>query len=74
MNKDEMAEYRSRVDISTASKLGGGGGEVDVDYMRHLETVGEVASLDQRWTNSWAMSLKTQYVSAQDIFHILKCP
>lgn len=60
VNKDEMAEYRSRMDISTASKMGGGGGDVDVEYMRHLETVGEVASLEQRWTNSWATSLQTQ--------------
>jgi dynactin-4 len=64
VNKDEMTEYKSRLDISTASKLGGGGGEVDVEYMRHLETVGEVASLEQRWTSSWAMPLQTQYVNS----------
>ncbi|KAG5644777.1 hypothetical protein DXG03_007685 [Asterophora parasitica] len=40
-NKDEMTEYRSRVDITSASKLGTGGGNVDVEYMKHLETVGE---------------------------------
>lgn len=51
------------MDISTASKMGGGGGDVDVEYMRHLETVGEVASLEQRWTNSWATSLQTQCVN-----------
>ncbi|KAJ7673104.1 hypothetical protein DFH06DRAFT_1266816 [Mycena polygramma] len=32
-NKDEMPEYRSRVDIASASARGTGGGEADVDYM-----------------------------------------
>ncbi|KAJ7069535.1 dynactin p62 family-domain-containing protein [Mycena amicta] len=58
-NRDEMPEYRSRVDITMASAHGTGGGESDVDYMRHLETVSEVASLEQRWGSSWAMSLRT---------------
>ncbi|KAJ7653095.1 dynactin p62 family-domain-containing protein [Mycena polygramma] len=44
-NKDEMPEYRSRVDIASASARGTGGGEADVDYMRHLENVGETADL-----------------------------
>ncbi|KAH0585937.1 hypothetical protein H2248_007223 [Termitomyces sp. 'cryptogamus'] len=56
-NKDEMVEYRSRVDITTVSKLGSGGGDVDAEYMKHLESVGEVASLEQRWTSSWAIPL-----------------
>ncbi|KAG5638679.1 hypothetical protein H0H81_011059 [Sphagnurus paluster] len=58
-NKDEMTEYRSRLDITTASGMGTGGGDADVEYMRHLETVGEVAALDQRWTSSWAVSLQS---------------
>ncbi|KAJ7627543.1 dynactin p62 family-domain-containing protein [Mycena polygramma] len=58
-NKDEMPEYRSRVDITSASTRGTGGGEADVDYMRHLENVGEVANLEQRWVSSWATSLQT---------------
>ncbi|KAJ7643894.1 dynactin p62 family-domain-containing protein, partial [Roridomyces roridus] len=57
-NQDEMPEYRSRVDVTSASKLGSGGGEIDVEYMRHLENVGEVASLEQRWMNSWATPLQ----------------
>ncbi|KAJ7704729.1 dynactin p62 family-domain-containing protein [Mycena olivaceomarginata] len=48
-NKDEMPEYRSRVDIASASGRGTGGGEADVEYMRHLENVSEVANLEQRW-------------------------
>lgn len=54
-----MPEYRSRVDISSASGLGSGGGDTDVEYMRHLEDVGEVVSLEQKWINSWATSLET---------------
>ncbi|KAG6856238.1 hypothetical protein H0H87_006171 [Tephrocybe sp. NHM501043] len=59
-NKDEMVEYRSRVDITSASKVGTGGGEADVEYMKHLEEVGEVSSLEQRWTSSWAVPLQAQ--------------
>ncbi|TFK40755.1 dynactin subunit 4 [Crucibulum laeve] len=58
-NKDEMAEYRSRLEIMSASVLGTGGGEADVDFMRHLEDMNEVASLEQRWENSWASPLQT---------------
>ncbi|KAJ6508382.1 dynactin subunit 4 [Mycena sanguinolenta] len=61
-NKDEMPEYRSRVDVTAASKLGTGGGEADVDYMRHLENVSEVANLEQRWIGSWATSLQTAHL------------
>ncbi|GLB38621.1 putative dynactin p62 family protein [Lyophyllum shimeji] len=57
---DEMTEYRSRVDIATASRMGTGGGDADVEYMRHLETVSEVASLNQRWTSSWATSFQAR--------------
>lgn len=61
-NKDEMPEYRSRVEIATASALGTGGGDTDAEFMRHIETVGEVTSFEQRSTNSWAMSLQTRYL------------
>jgi dynactin-4 len=57
-NKDEFPEYKSRLDVSTASVRGSGGGKADVEYMRRLETVGQVASLEQRWENSWSTSLK----------------
>lgn len=55
-NKDEMPEYKSRMDIESASHYGSGGGEVDVDFMKHLENISEVASMEQRWTYSWATS------------------
>jgi dynactin 4 len=57
MNKDEMPEYRSRVDIASASVLGSGGGEADAEYIRHLENIGQVASLEQRWVTSWTTPL-----------------
>ena len=44
------------------------GGEPDVEFMRALETVSEVASLDQRWTSSWATSFKARYAHL-DFFH-----
>ncbi|KAJ3747513.1 dynactin p62 family-domain-containing protein [Lentinula detonsa] len=59
-NKDEMLEYKSRLTISHASAYGSGGGEVDVDFMRRLEDVSEVASLEQRWNYSWSTSLETR--------------
>lgn len=61
-NRDEMPEYRSRLDISTASIVGSGGGDADVEFMKHVESIGDVSSLEQRWENSWATSLRTRYV------------
>ncbi len=61
VNKDEMSEYRSRLDISKVSAHGTGGGEADVELMRGLEDIGQATTLEQRWLNSWASSLKTQY-------------
>ncbi|KDR82871.1 hypothetical protein GALMADRAFT_238503 [Galerina marginata CBS 339.88] len=59
VNKDEMPEYRSRVEISKASLIGTGGGEADVDLMSHLEDIGQVATVEQRWVNSWVTPLQT---------------
>ncbi|KAF5333012.1 hypothetical protein D9758_015186 [Tetrapyrgos nigripes] len=36
-NKDEMPDYKSRMDIITASKHGSGGGVTDIEFMSHLE-------------------------------------
>ncbi|PBK75124.1 dynactin p62 [Armillaria solidipes] len=58
-NKDEMPEYKSRMDVESASHYGSGGGEVDVDFMKHLENISEVASMEQRWTYSWATSFQS---------------
>jgi len=59
-NKDEMPDYKARMDATTASKLGSGGGLPDVEFMRHLESVSDVASLEQRWSYSWATSLQSK--------------
>lgn len=60
--RDEMPEYKARVEASSG-KGSGLGGDGDVEFMRGLETVSEVASLDQRWTSSWATSFKSRYAS-----------
>ena len=62
VNKDEMLEYRSRLNISKASAHGTGGGDVDVELLRRLDDIGHSATLEQRWLNSWASPLRTRYV------------
>ena len=52
-NKDEMPEYKSRVETAVFSQLGGGGDDADVELLRHMESSEEVAKLEQRWGNSW---------------------
>lgn len=37
-------------------------GDIDVEKMKHLENPSEVASLEQLWTNSWAVSPLARYV------------
>ena len=71
VNKDEMPEYRSRLDISKASVHGTGGGEVDVEFMRRIEDIGQVATLEQRWLNSWVSPLKTRFVFSPLGLHAL---
>jgi dynactin 4 len=60
VNKDEMPEYKSRVDITSASAHGSGGGDMDVEFISRIENIGEVARLDQRWTNSWSLPIQTK--------------
>ncbi|KAH9948910.1 dynactin p62 [Amylocystis lapponica] len=55
-HKNDIADYKSRVEVGTAA-LSAGGAEADGEFMRHLETVSEVATLEQRWVNSWTSSL-----------------
>lgn len=62
VNKDEMPEYRSRLDISKASVHGTGGGEVDVEFMKQMEGIGQAATMEQRWLNSWVNPLKARSV------------
>lgn len=63
LNKDEMPEYKSRLDIAAASRVGGGGSELDADFMRNLESIDEVAALEQRWTSSWVTPIQVECAS-----------
>ena len=56
-HRQEYPDYKSRVEVGNAAALSG---EVDVEFLRHLETVSEVAALDQRWTNSWVAPLRAR--------------
>ncbi|KAH7885427.1 dynactin p62 family-domain-containing protein [Phlebopus sp. FC_14] len=58
-NKDEMPEYKSRVEVGVFSQLGAGGDDGDVEILKHIESAGEVAKLDQRWGSSWTATLRT---------------
>lgn len=58
VNKDEMPEYKSRVDISSV-----GAGDFEVDYMRKLRNIQTVGNVEQRWGISWAGSLQTKLVA-----------
>ncbi|OCB83844.1 hypothetical protein A7U60_g9049 [Sanghuangporus baumii] len=58
-SKDDIPVYRARVEASGASGLGAGG-DGDVEIMRHLESPSEIARLDQRWSTSWAESIRSR--------------
>jgi dynactin-4 len=60
VNKDEMAEYKSRMEVGVLGQLGSEGDDSDVDALRRMENVEEIASLEQRWGSSWTTSLKTR--------------
>ncbi|KAF8461162.1 dynactin p62 family-domain-containing protein, partial [Russula ochroleuca] len=49
--RDEISEYRSRVEVK-GTKDGS-----NVDFMRRLEEVSQVAAFGQRWANSWTTTL-----------------
>jgi dynactin-4 len=53
--RDEISEYRSRVEV------GGTKDGANVDFMRRLEEVSQVAALGQRWANSWTTTLRSRY-------------
>jgi dynactin-4 len=55
--RDEISEYRTRVGV------GGTKDAANVDFMRRLEEVSQVAALSQRWTNSWMTTLRSRYSS-----------
>ena len=60
--RDEMPKYRSRIEVGAGACISGSGGDADVEFMQHVESIGEVVSLERRWLNSWATSLHARYV------------
>lgn len=60
VNKDEMSEYKSRVEVGLFSQLGGDGDDMDVELLRHSITAEEIAKLEQRWGSSWVTPLRTR--------------
>jgi dynactin-4 len=54
-----MPEYKSRMEISVLGQLGSEGDGSDLEALRRMETAEEIASLEQRWGNSWTTSLRT---------------
>lgn len=62
INKDEMAEYRSRFEILKADAVNMGGGDADTETLRRLKDINQISTMEQRWANSWVTPLQTQYV------------
>ena len=56
-----MPVYRARVEASGANGLGAGG-DGDAEIMRHLESPSDIARPDQRWSTSWAESIRSRLV------------
>ena len=54
-NRDEMPEYRSRMDVSLTGSDG-----LNVDHLLRIENPDEIATLEQRWINSWTSSVLTK--------------
>lgn len=61
--KSDVPDYRARVEAGASNGFSfGSGGEADIEFIKHLEVEEEVASLEQRWVNSWMTSPNAQYV------------
>lgn len=59
-NRHEIPDYRARGEVGSTGFTMGGGGETDVEFIRHLESASEVATLEQRWMNSWTTSMRSE--------------
>lgn len=55
-NKHDVPDYRARFEVGSTGLTFGGGADRDVGFLRGLETVEDVATLEQRWCNSWVTS------------------
>ena len=58
-NRDEMPEYRSRMDVTLT-----GCETTNVENLLRIENPEEVATLEQRWINSWTSSVLAGLVRA----------
>jgi dynactin-4 len=66
-NRDEMPEYRSRMDVSLTGNDG-----ANVDNLLRIESPEEIATLEQRWINSWTYSVLPK--SVQSVVHrVIAC-
>ncbi|PPR00431.1 hypothetical protein CVT24_004492 [Panaeolus cyanescens] len=78
INKDEMAEYKSRFEISKADALNMGGGNADIETLRKLKDINQISTMEQRWANSWVTPLQTQELRPLRIplhsKHSKRCP
>jgi dynactin-4 len=63
-NRDEMPEYRSRIDVSLT-----GNDSANVDHLLRIQSPDEIATLEQRWINSWTSS-----VLAKSALLLIACP
>lgn len=59
-NRHEVPDYRARSEVGGTGFSVGGGGETDVEFVRHLEDINEVAGVEQKWENSWITSARTE--------------
>ena len=59
--KEDLPEYRSRIEVGVSS-FGLDQGDEDVEFMRLLEEINETAPLEQRWLSSWTPSLHARLV------------
>ena len=67
-NKDEMPEYKSRVEAGLFSQLGGGGDDMDVELLKNSSTAEDIVKLEQRWGSSWVTSLRTRRAFLYTLF------
>ncbi|KAF9046538.1 dynactin subunit 4 [Panaeolus papilionaceus] len=78
INKDEMAEYRSRFEILKADAVNMGGGDADTETLRRLKDINQISTMEQRWANSWVTPLQTQELRPLRIplhsKHSKRCP
>ena len=59
-NKDEIPRYKTR--LKCADGKGSRAGDADVEWIKRIETIEEVATLEQRSSSSWSISLRTECV------------